>query len=700
MPDKVQRPYWASLPPDQIAKELTQRYEDYTKFTTTSGVEKAWDICQEKYFRGIQRPGMFKVGKRGQYSALWVNEFRNHLKHLASIITSQRPNFSARAVNTDKKSQSQTILANALLEYYMGEKKVEVHLKKAVEHALLFGEGFLAVTWDTSQGEDLQVVEIDVPGEAPSEGVRKTGDVVFRNFQPYQVARELSREGDAQQNWYILNTQANRFDLAAKYPELADRIMALAPVDENDGLLTEVFRLLGTVEKTNSDDVQVLEFYHAKTEALPKGRIVTILGDDIVIQNGDLQYEELPIYRITPAEMLGQPFGYSVALDLLGLQEMYDIGFSTIATNQRNFGVQNVTVTRDAGLKNKRYEGLNVLEHSPGTEPPKALNLTQTAPEQFKFLDVVKKEMEIISGVNSVVRGDPQKSLESGAALALVQNQTIQFSSDLQQSYVQLLENVGSAIIALLRAFGHERRTAAITGITNQQYLREFSKEDLEFVARVSVDLGNPMLRTVAGKVNLADQLGKLGLIENADQFIQVVETGNLNPLIEGKRSELLLIRDENEVMSRGEPVQVMATDNHAQHVLEHKSVLATAEVREPLPEGVEPNETQALNAQIQKVVTDHILEHIQTFKDLDPILLALLGQTPPPPEAPEGGGPPDGQSLPGGIAEGGPDVGGGLDATAPVTAQAAGVQLPNNPVNPATGLETSGIVGQEPGDI
>ena len=47
---------------------------------------------------------------------------------------------------------------------------------------------------------------------------------------------------------------------------------------------------------------------------------------------------------------------------------------------------------------------------------------------------------ETVSGVNSVVRGNPEKSIKSGAALATIQAQAIQFMNGLQQSYIFLID--------------------------------------------------------------------------------------------------------------------------------------------------------------------------------------------------------------------------------------------------------------------
>jgi hypothetical protein len=172
------------------------------------------------------------------------------------------------------------------------------------------------------------------------------------------------------------------------------------------------------------------------------------------------------------------------------------------------------------------------------------------------------------------------------------------------------------------------------------------------------VDMGNPLTRTTAGKVNLADALAERNMIDNPDQYIQVVTTGRLEPVIEGKQAELLLIKSENEELADGKPQIAIVTDRHDQHILEHKTVLANPDVRR------DPQSTAILQATL-----NHIQEHVNFLKTTDPVLLQLLKEqsfAPPP-------APPQGAASPGQM----------LNAQNPVTQQAANVKQPNMPQPP-----------------
>jgi hypothetical protein len=213
----------------------------------------------------------------------------------------------------------------------------------------------------------------------------------------------------------------------------------------------------------------------------------------------------------------------------------------------------------------------------------KPLNLVNTPKEVFDMMEFIIKQMEIIAGINSVVRGDVPTNLRSGSALALVAAQAMQFSSGLQESYVNLTEDCSTGIIELLGnpAFVQDSRVALIAGKVNQPLLKQFVSGDLAPISRVQVELANPLAATTAGRVQMAETLIQNGLIKNKEQYLMVMQTGTLEPEIEGLQAELLLIKQENESLSQGMPVQAIKTENHPLHIMEHKAVLCNLDAKE-----------------------------------------------------------------------------------------------------------------------
>lgn len=649
--------YWAAVPEDELADEILDKVDKYYEFLSLNGRMDLYRRSWAYYYRARITGGKINpTGQQGELTALSVNHYRNLLLHLETMTTQQRAAFEPRATNSDVKSQSQCILAIGLLDYYLREKHMERCFVQAVKDCLIFAEGFMRVSWDATDGKAY--------GKTDTGATIYEGDIQYRNYMPIDVVRDFTKLSPNRDTWYILREFENKFDLAAKYPALAKDILD----DSSDMAKMAATTSLNALALENSDNIPVYILIHQPTPALPQGRYAEVLDNGTILVQGPLPYRKTHVYRIAPDEEAGTCFGYSVAFDLLAIQEMLDILYSTAASNQSAFGVQNILAPKGHDLSVQQIVGgLNLVEYDYKLGEVKALQLTNTPAEVFNFMQMLERLAETISGVNSVARGNPEASLKSGAALALVQSMAIQFSMGLQRSYAQLVEDVGTGTIQILQDFASVPRVAAIAGKSNRPLMREFVGEDLNMIERVMVDMGNPMTRTTAGKVNLADTFLQQGMIDNPDEYIQVLTTGRLEPVIEGKQAENLLIKAENEGLSEGVQQIAIITDQHAQHVLEHKTVIASPEARK--------------NPQILQATLNHIQEHLNFLQTASPELLALIHQ----------------QSL---APQGLPPSGAGqmMNPAPPVVQQAQGVGLPNMP-NPPAGtdpMSASIIEGQQ----
>lgn len=647
------KPYWASVPSKEIADEMLDKVEKYYEYLSQSGRLDLYRRSWAYYYRPrVSGARLNSSGEQGELTTLSVNHYRNLLVHLESMTTQQRAAFEPRATNSDVKSQGQVILATGLLDYYMREKKLERYINQAVKDGLMFAEGFIKAEWDSTSGE--------IYGQTATGANVYQGDLKYTNYNPLDCIRDFTKMASGQDDWHILRDFQNKYGLAAKFPDLADQILA----DSSDALELARTSTLNVLALEDSDNIVVYTLLHKPTPALPQGRYVTCLDNGTVMMDGPIPYKETHVYRIAPDEESGTIFGYSVAFDLLPIQESIDILYSTVITNQSTFGVQNILIPKGHDLSTSQMSGgLNVMEYDPQVGKPEALNLTQTPPEIFNFIQQLQNVQQMIGGVDSVTRGDPAASLKSGSALALVAAQSIQFASSLQRSYAQLVEDLGTGTINILKDFAAVPRVAAIVGKSNRPLMRTFKGSDLDMINRVTVNMGNPMTSTTAGKTNLAENLMNLELIDNADQYIQVITTGRLEPVIEGKQSQLLLIKAENEGLAEGKPQRAVITDNHAQHILEHSVVNASPEAR------MDPN------SPIMAATLAHIQEHINFANSPGyQAMAAMLGHQVMVPPA-QSGAP---QMPP---QDGG--TGNMMSATPPVQQQADQVKQPNMPSPP-----------------
>lgn len=616
--------YFAAAPAEQLASTaLAKSQSFYNTLNANYYLDKLarmWQFYHGEYgdnFTGASHTVGFS-GEQGELVVLPVNHFRNIAQHMLVMITSSRPTMEARSINTDYKSLAQTYLANGILDYYMREKKLEDCIRRATEMAIVLGAGFIRMEWNATAGE---LYDFD-----PETGEKNyEGEIEFSTLSPFDVVFDGTRES-WDNDWLIVRTYKNKYNLMAKYPEHADRINAIPTKEMSATYRVAVF----TNDAT--DDIPVYEFFHKRTEAVSEGRYCLFLASDIILLDLPLPYRDIPVYRIAAGEFIGTPYGYSPMFDVFPIQEGINSLYSTIMTNQSAFGVQNLFVQRGSDLEINSLEGaMNIIE---GNSAPTPLNLTQTPKEIFDFLQILIQSAETISGVNSVARGDPQASLKSGTALALVQSMALQFISGLQNNYVKLIEDVGSSLINILKDYAKTPKTVALVGKNNRALLKEFIGEDINSISRVIVSVGNPLARTTAGRVQMAEQMLQMGLIKNPKQYFEVINTGSIETMYESDMNEMLLIKSENEQLMEGKDVLADMLDTHALHIMEHRSVMSDPDLRK------DPN--------LRAVVQKHLQEHIDFLRNVDPDLLMLTGQQPlqnpqapqTPPDMPPPGGP------------------------------------------------------------
>lgn len=615
--DKSTSNYWAAKSTDEIGDQLLNQIDNYYKYLLQKMFFSQWLKTWLMYYSGKGNNGStYSGGEQGEFRAINVNNIKSIIQTLITVTVDSRPTWEAQAINGDVKTQKQTILANGLLDYTMRTKRVERDFLKAVEFACIFGEGFVSVDWSPSLGDTLSYTD---EGHAI-----KSGDISYASHEPIDVIRDVRLEDFRSRDWLIVRKYVNKYTLSKQFPNYSDEIESL---DIGNELLRYHYRYKEGTQFI-SDVVPVYYFYHSKTAAIEKGRFTIVLPTGTVLVDTALPYQHIPVGRVSSSDLIGSPFGYSMIYDLTSIQENIDMLYSTILTSQNALGVPNIIVPLGSDLNLTQLAGqLNVLEYIPSLGKPEVLQLLNTPPELPNMIEMLEKKQIELAGLNDVARGNTPSADMSGAALALLDAKAIKLNQLLQWSYVQLLEDVGTWTVEIWKDYAKSPKVATIVGLNNRSKVVEFTGADLEGIDRVIVQSGNPLSKTESGKLQIAQMLLQAGVITQSDEILQLIETGTLDPMIEGKSNELLLIKSENENLADGKMQPVIKTDNHVLHIQEHSSVLADPASRE--------------DPSIVSAALDHIQQHIAMLQDPTNSALMMLIHQPQIP--PSGGQPPPG---------------------------------------------------------
>jgi hypothetical protein len=632
--------YWAADETDKCIDGALKSRRNYRDWLTRTGRIGRMQRAIRAYY-GYTPFGdgdtsvILPTGEQGEIVDLAVNHFAALVRQALVLITSDRAAFKAVAGNSDYKSLAQAALADGLLEHYDRRLHVSDIEGSAAFRALLMGEGYVAVTWDPEAGQTYAV-------DPETGSAVREGDLEFRAFSPLEVAYDVSQV-HGQRPWMLLQCRRPKWDLCAQYPEKKDDILgADVQRDDYDWMTWAIDQT-----KKSDDLVTVYELYVAPSPAVPNGRLVTFVDSKTWLFDGPLPYDGIPVYGMVPDETIGVSAGHTSTFDLLAMQQALDMCSTIATTNLQAGGIVNFWAPNGNDLNVRQISGgMNFI-----TSPvkPEALNGVNMSPAVGQWANQFVGWMQAISGINSAVRGDPDKGMPA-QAMAFLQAQAIQFHSGLQRGFQRLREQVRTANIELLKRYGNSKRVALISGKATGYLRKEFTSDDLKDIDRVTVEAVNPALRTMAGRMNIADTLLAKGLVTSAAEYLTLITTGKLEPMYEGAEANLLRIRRNKELLQQGiglppamlgpdgnpvmdanglmqfaddgkTHVRPLKTDTHWLDIPEYLAVLAMPDARE--------------RPDVVAAVTGVVEYQLALWRMMDPALVAVLGGQPAPMQAP-----------------------------------------------------------------
>ncbi|MDE2099547.1 MAG: hypothetical protein KGL39_20005 [Patescibacteria group bacterium] len=619
--------YFGRLPSSECVERCIELIENYYSEAKLSGRLDCYRLSFYDYYEGFLMRGLLqRKGLQGEQVGITVNNYHNFIKHRVSQVCQQKLSYEPQTSDGSHEAMEQVRLAKGILNLYADREDIDLDgkLRKATQYCQMFLESYVFVLWDKAKGKPVAM-------DTETESLVPEGDVVIEVYDPLDVVRDVYRSRPNDQ-WLILKEEVNKVDLAVQYPALESDIMAdsLEPSYKD----RQIYPCLSPV----SDIIWIWTLFHARTPALPNGRMLKFVSNTIVLEDGPLpeEYSDLPGHRMSPEDLAGSPWGYADTVDLLPVCNAISRLHSMVLTNNLTFGLQHILVPNDSNLtENELGTGLTALGWDAAKGPnykPEALNLTQSAPESYNYITTLTQTAGTLSGINEVTRGNPDLVLKGQAnaeALALMSTQAIQFNSDLCKAYQSTAGKVGTAIIKILAKRSVVPRQGRMMAMSGKPYSKQFVGSDLSMIDKVVVKTGNPLAQTTAGRTQIAASLINAGWVKNHQEYLQVLETGSLDPLLESSDMEISLIKDENDALGNNEPVQAIVTDDHVTHIAEHKTLLASVESRK--------------NPALIQAVIGHIQHHIDFLAGnakhgpMNPVIATINNQPALPPGSPNG---------------------------------------------------------------
>lgn len=657
--------YWAAGSPKKCANYMMDYQYQWGNYYSGSTMQTTWLRNYLAYYLPAVHPAMVDTslipeGLQGELLRMYTPEMRVAIRQLVAIVSKLRLAFSCVGMAAGSDVIEEIKIGNGLIDQIIQKERMDIKGPTCLEGAIVTGQWFMKTIWSTEKG--IPTGYRDQNGHSIL-----TGGVEISTISVFDTFYDVEYNDHECRDWMMVRVTRNRWNLIAEHPDLADKIRALPATCQR----TNYNFFLGN-RKFNYDNVDVYEFYHKPTPALPKGRILIFSNSDTIYYDDINKYGVIPIEEMSPEKILNTGMAYPKMSDLTATQEMLDNTISAVASNSSSFAVQNVLIPRGSNINTDEVYGMRFVSYTPqnvaGGGEPKALNLSATAPETFKFIELLSEKINGLSLLSGVLRGTPPPGVTSGTAIATLSASSIEAMSPYNLAYYYCLEKTMGHAINCFQKFADIEQIVEIEGKNQQKSTRSFNKKGIQNLSGVKISNINPLYGMISGRIEIAEKL--LSMPRDLwGPYTQILEGQPLSAITRGEVSKSDQIEMENDKMAQGIPVPVLATDNHAKHIQEHAAMISDPEVR--------------LNSANLQIYMDHIMQHYTLSKQTAPDLLYMVqtGQMPQPSATPPQGNSPQG--------------GGQLEQLSPGASKASEVTAGNGQIQPEVAQPTPDMLGR-----
>ena len=149
-----------------------------------------------------------------------------------------------------------------------------------------------------------------------------------------------------------------------------------------------------------------------------------------------------------------------------------------------------------------------------------------------------------------------------------------------------------------------------MSGTNNQLIPKPYKGDDLKNIAGVRITLQNPLMQTIAGRLEIGEKLLQMPK-DLWGEYVSILEGQPLSKLTKDELGEDDLIEAENEELGKGQQVPALITDDHAKHIKKHAACLNDPRIR--------------LEGRFNELFLQHIQEHYNLALEQDPGLTAMV---------------------------------------------------------------------------
>lgn len=367
-------------------------------------------------------------------------------------------------------------------------------LRKKERHKFVFGESYLAITWDKHAGPISKAQEKAVKQGKKIPMMSKDGKRIMGEDGKPIMIKEPVRIGEIKYKLYTADRvfpQADVTDwsevkhvtvvdyidveeLKMMYPEKAHLIRVDAEGEHFD------YELLRKIR--NESKIAVHTLWHKDHRFLEGGREI-IATKDLILSNEPLPYEDgqIPLIRNTDMDVPGELHARSFISQVRAIQRHFNSLASGVARNHGIASAPKWVMPQGSAKISSLGNDITVVEHK-GPIAPKLVSYSPTSPEIFGYMDKLENYSEKMSGVHNISRGTPPPGIKAAIALQFLDEQENERSSDHISKRHKVITRLAELTYNRQNQFykDSDGRIMKTVGRDNSYQLRQFKKSDID----------------------------------------------------------------------------------------------------------------------------------------------------------------------------------------------------------------------------
>lgn len=449
-----------------------------------------WKKCIDAYKGNID-----KTQKPEYKSDNVSNYIFSTLETVRPIMVAENPKFTV--MPRLEKDFNKSYRVQHALDYEWTRTKMDTILPKAILPSLQVGTSIIGLFWN---GEDTKVGNIEPKlisafNFFPDPGALTIDDADYVIYASYQNVGKIIRQ---------FPEKAEELKMNAKKPDKEDLVAGQETTHlSNQSILVlecymRDYQMITEQLEENDEKIEV------KKMKYPKGRRIIIAGD-VLLKDGENPYADgkFPFIMFKAYDLPDQFWGMGEVEQIMKPQAHADNLVNQIIDNARltancqwvkdaNAGIKPGTLTNRPGLIVTKTPGTEVRREQPPSIPAYVQNT----------VEMLKRDIEIVSGVFDITRGERPASITSGVAINQL-TESAQSRIKLKMKYLEhaLAELGGMWVNRIIQYWKLPRQLRVMVSMKDfQQAQQDMQSQGMEYQIQPPVNGNVPVFTKLSGE--------------------------------------------------------------------------------------------------------------------------------------------------------------------------------------------------------